>query len=140
MRARPQGIYFSCCKPDIRSKINAVRLRIEQLEDKYADNDLSRAGYPCNRNRLRFQPADLERQDTLAALPSPLVVSLVSPETSCRWSAKARLYRLPDRRPGDADQPNGLRPRERRDHPKMILGTKTAPRSAITVAQSITPA
>jgi hypothetical protein len=43
--ARPQGIYFRCYKPDIRAKINAVRLRIEQLEDKCADNDLSRAAY-----------------------------------------------------------------------------------------------
>ena len=58
--------------PDVRSNADAVRLRLEQLEDKYADGDLTRAGYVRNRDRLTARLAELERAEALTRMPGPL--------------------------------------------------------------------
>jgi hypothetical protein len=68
--------------PDLRGKAEAVRLRLEQLEDKYADGDMSRAGYIRNRDRLAAKLADLERQEALTRVPGPL-----EGVTPARWAA-----------------------------------------------------
>jgi site-specific DNA recombinase len=67
---------------DVRGQADAIRLRLEQLEDKYADGDITRAGYLRNRDRLAGKLADLERQEALARLPGP--VEGVTPD---RWAA-----------------------------------------------------
>ena len=58
--------------PDVRGLADGVRLRLEQLEDKYADGDLSRAGYLRNRDRLTAKLTELERDEVLARVPGPL--------------------------------------------------------------------
>ena len=59
-----------------------MRLRLEQLEDKYADGDLTRAGYLRNRDRLAARLAELERAEALARVPGPL-----EGVTPARWAA-----------------------------------------------------
>jgi DNA invertase Pin-like site-specific DNA recombinase len=66
---------------DVRGEADAVRLRLDQLEDKYADGDLTRAGYLRNRDRLTARLADLERTEALALVPGPL-----EGITPARWS------------------------------------------------------
>jgi hypothetical protein len=66
---------------DIRGQADAIRLRLDQLEDKYADGDLTRAGYLRNRDRLAVRLADLERMEALAIVPGPL-----EGITPARWS------------------------------------------------------
>ena len=68
--------------PDVRGNADAVRLRLEQLEDKYADGDLTRAGYVRNRDRLAAKLAELERAEALARVPGPL-----EGVTPARWAA-----------------------------------------------------
>jgi len=58
---------------DVHAKVDALRVKIDKLEDKYADEDLSRAAYLRNRDRLGTELADLERSETLSRLPGPLV-------------------------------------------------------------------
>jgi DNA invertase Pin-like site-specific DNA recombinase len=67
---------------DVRGKADAVRLRLEQLEDKYADGDLTRAGYLRNRDRLTAKLAELERAEALMRVPGPL-----QGITTDRWAA-----------------------------------------------------
>jgi site-specific DNA recombinase len=67
---------------DVRGKADAVRLRLEQLEDKYADGDLTRAGYLRNRDRLAAKLAELERAEALLRVPGPL-----QGITPARWAA-----------------------------------------------------
>ena len=67
---------------DVRGNADAVRLRLEQLEDKYADGDLTRAGYIRNRDRLAAKLAELERAEALARVPGPL-----EGVTPARWAA-----------------------------------------------------
>jgi site-specific DNA recombinase len=67
---------------DFHGQADALRLRLEQLEDKYSDGDLTRAGYLRNRDRLAAKLADLERKEALAIVPGPL--EGVTPE---RWAA-----------------------------------------------------
>lgn len=57
--------------PDVRNEADALRLRVEQLEDKYADGDLTRAGYLRNRDRLTARLAVLQRAEALARIPRP---------------------------------------------------------------------
>jgi site-specific DNA recombinase len=66
---------------DVRANADAVRLRLEQLEDKYANGDLSRAGYIRNRDRLTTKLAEFERAEALLKVPGPL--QGVNP---ARWS------------------------------------------------------
>ncbi len=68
--------------PDVRGTADAVRLRLEQLEDKYADGDLTRAGYIRNRDRLTAKLAELERAEALTRVPGPL-----EGVTPARWAA-----------------------------------------------------
>ncbi len=68
--------------PDVRGNADAVRLRLEQLEDKYADGDLTRAGYVRNRDRLAARLAELERAEALTRVPGPL-----EGVTPARWAA-----------------------------------------------------
>ncbi len=68
--------------PDVRSTADAVRLRLEQLEDKYADGDLTRTGYVRNRDRLTAKLAELERAEALTRIPGPL-----EGVTPARWAA-----------------------------------------------------
>jgi DNA invertase Pin-like site-specific DNA recombinase len=67
---------------DLRGKADAVRLRLEQLEDKYAEGDLTRAGYLRNRDRLTAKLAELERTEALTRVPGPL-----QGITAARWAA-----------------------------------------------------
>jgi site-specific DNA recombinase len=66
---------------DTRGQADAIRLRLDQLEDKYADGDLTRAGYLRNRDRLAARLADLERTEALTLVPGPL-----EGITPARWS------------------------------------------------------
>jgi site-specific DNA recombinase len=66
---------------DLRGQVDAIRLKLDQLEDKYVDNEITRAGYLRNRDRLSAKLADLERQEALAVVPGPL--EGITPE---RWS------------------------------------------------------
>jgi DNA invertase Pin-like site-specific DNA recombinase len=59
-----------------------LRLRLEQVEDKYLAGDVSRAAYLRNRDRLAARLADLERKEALSRVPSPM--EGVTPE---RWAA-----------------------------------------------------
>lgn len=68
--------------PDVRGKADALRLRLEQLEDKYADGDLPRAGYLRNRDRLTAMLTDLQRAEALARIPGP-----TDGVTAENWSA-----------------------------------------------------
>jgi len=68
--------------PDVRGQADAVRLRLKQLEDKYSDGDLTRAGYLRNRDRLTAKLAELERQEVLMRLPGP-----VEGLTTAGWAA-----------------------------------------------------
>jgi len=68
--------------PDVRGKADAVRLRLEQLEDKYADGDLTRAAYIRNRDRLSGSLAELERAEALLRVPGPL-----EGITPARWAS-----------------------------------------------------
>jgi site-specific DNA recombinase len=67
---------------DIRGQADAIRLRLDQLEDKYADGDITRAGYLRNRDRLAARLADLERAEALMRVPGPL-----QGVTLDRWAA-----------------------------------------------------
>jgi site-specific DNA recombinase len=67
---------------DVRGQADAIRLRLDQLEDKYADGDLTRAGYLRNRDRLAAKLANLERAEALTLAPGPL-----EGITAARWSA-----------------------------------------------------
>lgn len=58
--------------PDVRGEADALRLRLEQLEDKYADGDLTRDGYLRNRDRLAARLTDLQRAEALLRVPGPL--------------------------------------------------------------------
>ena len=64
-----------------RARADAVRVKLERLEDKYADEDMSRAAYLRNRDRLTAQLLELERGAILQRVPGPLTD--VTPET---WS------------------------------------------------------
>jgi site-specific DNA recombinase len=66
---------------DVRGQADAVRLKLEQLEDKYADGDITRAGYLRNRDRLTAKLAELEREEALLRVPGP--VEGIIPE---RWA------------------------------------------------------
>jgi DNA invertase Pin-like site-specific DNA recombinase len=66
----------------VHGNADAVRLRLEQLEDKYADGDLTRAGYLRNRDRLAAKLAELERVEVLSRVPGPL-----EGVTPARWAA-----------------------------------------------------
>jgi site-specific DNA recombinase len=66
---------------DLRGQADAIRLKLDQLEDKYVDNEITGAGYLRNRDRLSVKLADLERQEALAVVPGPL--EGITPE---RWS------------------------------------------------------
>ena len=68
--------------PDVRGNADTVRLRLEQLEDKYADGDLTRTGYVRNRDRLAGKLAELERTEALSRVPGPL-----EGVTPARWAA-----------------------------------------------------
>jgi site-specific DNA recombinase len=57
---------------DVRGQADLVRLRLEQLEDKYADGEMSRSGYLRNRDRLAGKLAELERREALMRVPGPL--------------------------------------------------------------------
>jgi site-specific DNA recombinase len=57
---------------DVRGQADLVRLRLEQLEDKYADGEMSRSGYLRNRDRLTSRLVELERQEALMRVPGPL--------------------------------------------------------------------
>jgi hypothetical protein len=63
---------LSSGQPDVRSRIDALRVRIDSLEDKYASDEISRAGYLRKRDQFRKQLADLERSAPLSRLPGPL--------------------------------------------------------------------
>lgn len=66
--------------PDQRGQADAVRVKLEALEDKYADGDLPRAAYLRNRDRLAGRLAELERAEALARVPGP-----VEGVTPARW-------------------------------------------------------
>jgi DNA invertase Pin-like site-specific DNA recombinase len=66
---------------DLRGQADAIRLKLDQLEDKYVDNEITRAGYLRNRDRLAARLADLERTEALALVPGPL-----EGITPARWS------------------------------------------------------
>jgi hypothetical protein len=68
--------------PDVRGSADAVRLRLAQLEDKYSDGDLTRAGYIRNRDRLTVKLTEFERQEALTRVPGPL-----EGVTPARWAA-----------------------------------------------------
>jgi site-specific DNA recombinase len=57
---------------DLRGQVDAVRLRLDQLEDHLADGLLTRAGYLRNRDRLAAKLAELERTEALMRVPGPL--------------------------------------------------------------------
>jgi site-specific DNA recombinase len=56
----------------VRGQADAIRLRLDQLEDLYVDGDITRTGYLRNRDRLTAKLADLERVEALALVPGPL--------------------------------------------------------------------
>lgn len=57
---------------DLRDRIDAARVLVEQLEDKFADNLISHAAYARNHDRLSTKLADLERQQAVSIVPGPL--------------------------------------------------------------------
>jgi DNA invertase Pin-like site-specific DNA recombinase len=57
---------------DVRGQADAIRLRLEQLEDKYSDGDISRTGYLRNRDRLAAKLAELDREEALLRVPGPM--------------------------------------------------------------------
>jgi site-specific DNA recombinase len=67
---------------DVRGQGDAIRLRLEQLEDKYSDGDISRSGYLRNRDRLAAKLAEFEREEALLRVPGPL--EGITPD---RWAA-----------------------------------------------------
>jgi site-specific DNA recombinase len=67
---------------DARAKADAVRLQLDRLEDKWADETISRAGYIRNRDRLTTKLVGLERQEALERVPGPL-----EGVTPARWAA-----------------------------------------------------
>lgn len=58
--------------PTNRQKAEAVRLKLERLEDKYADDDISVAGYRRNRARLTAELDELTREEALSHAPDVL--------------------------------------------------------------------
>jgi hypothetical protein len=64
----------------LRDQVEAARIRLEALEDKYADGDVTRSGYLRNRDRLAAKLADLERTRALQRVPGP-----VEGVTADRW-------------------------------------------------------
>jgi hypothetical protein len=54
-----------------RARADAVRVKLERLEDKYADEDMTRAAYLRNRDRLAAQLLELERGAILQRVPGP---------------------------------------------------------------------
>jgi hypothetical protein len=68
--------------PDVRGKADAVRVKLEALEDKYADGGLPRAAYLRNRDRLAARLAELGRAEALTRVPGPL-----EGVTPSRWAA-----------------------------------------------------
>ena len=83
---------WSAVSSDVRGEADAIRLRLDQLEDKYADGDLTRTGYLRNRDRLTARLADLERKEALALVPGPLEGSRRQGGRHCRWSVDVRLW------------------------------------------------
>jgi len=93
--------------PGVRGQADAIRIRLDQLEDLYVDGDITRAGYLRNRDRLAAKLANLERAEALTLVPGPL-----EGITAARWSAlplerrraavsflvKVRLLPLPSKR------------------------------------------
>jgi site-specific DNA recombinase len=69
--------------PDaLRGQADVIRVKLERLVAKYANDDIGRTDYLRHRDQFRAKLADLERQEALLRVPGPL--EGITPE---KWDA-----------------------------------------------------